>query len=168
MADNVATQASVMDVYLNASDKQAIEKWMAGSALKTSWHIHADAEMRSGDVRIVIGGIELSDIFASVPEPHPAKAETHVQSEQLGENPFAEAKEPLEAEAEMRTQPHDDEKLNAELSANETPSISSEEQDEANVNIQTEMDSETETQPHSAEQESETASANPTDRPEGE
>lgn len=168
MADNVATQASVMDVHLNASDKQAIEKWMAGSALKTSWHIHADAEMRSGDVRIVIGGIELSDIFASMPEPHPAKAEAERQSEQADEDPLAEAKEPLEAEAEMRTQPRDDEKLNADLSANETLPVPSEEQDEAKLNMQTEMASEAETQPHSAEQETETAPANPTDQSEGE
>ncbi len=82
MADNVASQAKVMDVYLNAEDKQAIEKWLNTAETEMKWRLHGAPEMHSGDIRIVIGGVELADIFTPLPDQptHTGDAE-HIQPE---------------------------------------------------------------------------------------
>ena len=63
LADNIATQVRVMDVYLNPDDKQAIEKWLDAEAYDHNWSLHGASELASGDIRIVAGGVELTDLL---------------------------------------------------------------------------------------------------------
>jgi len=63
LADNIASQARVMDVYLNPDDKHAIEKWLDAEAHDHDWSLHGAPELVSGDIRIVAGGIELTDLL---------------------------------------------------------------------------------------------------------
>jgi outer membrane biosynthesis protein TonB len=63
LADNIATQVRVMDVYLNPDDKQTIEKWLDAEAYDHNWSLHGASELASGDIRIVAGGVELTDLL---------------------------------------------------------------------------------------------------------
>ena len=63
LADNISSQARIMDVYLNPEDKLAVEKWLDTDATDHEWSLHSAAEQLSGDIRIVVGGIELTDLL---------------------------------------------------------------------------------------------------------
>ena len=47
LADNIATQVRVMDIYLNPDDKQAIEKWLDAEAYDHNWLLHGASELAS-------------------------------------------------------------------------------------------------------------------------
>ena len=74
MADNIASTARVMDVYLQDEDKRAIETWLSDAEHNSEWRLHADSAMSRGDIRIVIGGIELCDMLSSPVQPDSAAA----------------------------------------------------------------------------------------------
>ncbi len=100
LADNIATQVRVMDVYLNPDDKQAIEKWLDAEAYDHNWSLHGASELASGDIRIVAGGVELTDLLdidelpegfipapsdMAQPAPQPAPEEVAQPAEQPAE-----------------------------------------------------------------------------------
>ncbi|MGB2285124.1 MAG: FliH/SctL family protein, partial [Candidatus Puniceispirillaceae bacterium] len=102
LADNIATQVRVMDVYLNPDDKQAIEKWLDAEAYDHNWSLHGASELASGDIRIVAGGVELTDLLdidelpegfipapsdMAQPAPQPAPEEVAQPAEQPVEQP---------------------------------------------------------------------------------
>ena len=102
LADNIATQVRVMDVYLNPDDKQAIEKWLDAEAYDHNWSLHGAPELASGDIRIVAGGVELTDLLdidelpegfipapsdMAQPAPQPAPEEVAQPVEQPVEQP---------------------------------------------------------------------------------
>lgn len=74
MADNIASTARVMDVYLQDEDKRAIETWLSDAEHNSEWRLHADSAMSRGDIRIVIGGIELCDMLSAPVQPDSAAA----------------------------------------------------------------------------------------------
>ncbi len=78
LADNISSQARIMDVYLNPEDKLAVEKWLDTDATDHEWSLHSAAEQLSGDIRIVVGGIELTDLLEAdeLPEGYVAPQQT--------------------------------------------------------------------------------------------
>ena len=93
MADNIASTARVTDVYLHDEDKRAIETWLSEAEHNSEWRLHTDSAMSRGDIRIVIGGIELCDMLLAPVQPDNADA-----SEQDTQEPAAPAPEQAEPE----------------------------------------------------------------------
>lgn len=103
MADNIASTARVMDVYLQDEDKRAIETWLSDAEHNSEWRLHADSAMSRGDIRIVIGGIELCDMLSSPVQPDSAVASEEDALELAAPAPEQQAPEQPEPEQASQT-----------------------------------------------------------------
>ena len=102
MADNIASTARVMDVYLQDEDKRAIETWLSDAEHNSEWRLHADSAMSRGDIRIVIGGIELCDMLSAPVQPDSAVASEEDALELAA--PAPEQPAPVQLEPEQASQ----------------------------------------------------------------
>ena len=103
MADNIASTARVMDVYLQDEDKRAIETWLSDAEHNSEWRLHADSAMSRGDIRIVIGGIELCDMLSAPVQPDSAAASEEDTLELTAPAPEQAAPEQPEPEQASQT-----------------------------------------------------------------
>ena len=82
LVDNIRHQNADVTVYLNPDDQMAMTPWIEQHAHQArNWQLAADPALQQADIRIEVGGIELSDVLAvnvsalrETQEPKPAQS----------------------------------------------------------------------------------------------
>jgi hypothetical protein len=129
LADNIASQVRVMDVYLNPEDKQVIEKWLDSEADDHGWSLHGAPELASGDIRIVAGGVELTDLldvetlpsrFTPAPS-EPVRPDSSPAHQDLAQQELAQPQELAQQEAMAPASRPNEQQIADEMAESEQP-----------------------------------------------
>ena len=66
LVDRVKSASQQVDVFVNAADLAALNSWMQDHTAPSGWQFVADAQLGHGDIRLLLGGIEITDILKPV------------------------------------------------------------------------------------------------------
>lgn len=91
LVDNIRHQNAVVTVYLNPDDQMAMTPWIEQHAHQArNWQLAADPALQQADIRIEVGGIELSDVLAinvsalrETQEPKPAQSQMEPAQDEM-------------------------------------------------------------------------------------
>ena len=61
LVDSIKAASHQADIFMNPTDLSSLESWLKDGALPSDWRFVADTQLLNGDIRIKIGGIEISD-----------------------------------------------------------------------------------------------------------
>lgn len=103
LVDRVSSAAQKIDVFVNPADLEVLNTWMQDHTTPSGWRFAADAQLSHGDIRLLLGGIEITDILHPVAETpdavSPALADDAVQlTAEPAAGPAPEPKAELAAE----------------------------------------------------------------------
>ena len=75
LVDRVKSASQQVEVFVNHADLDVLNKWMQDHTVPSGWQFTADAQLDHGDIRLLLGGIEITDILNPVsvtPEENPS------------------------------------------------------------------------------------------------
>ena len=104
LVDRVKSASQHVEVFVNPSDLSALDNWMQGYPAPSSWRFTGDERLGHGDIRLVLGGVEIADMLT----PDIVTPETELT--ELAEHPFdsltpAHADESVASEVPMQDHP---------------------------------------------------------------
>ena len=61
LVDNIKAAAHQVDIFINPTDLASLQNWLEDGIMESGWKLVSDKQLRSGDIRLRIGGIEVAD-----------------------------------------------------------------------------------------------------------
>ena len=86
LVDRVKSASQQVEVFVNHADLDVLNKWMQDHTVPSGWQFTADAQLDHGDIRLLLGGIEITDILNPVsvtPEENPSAPMADAAAEAL-------------------------------------------------------------------------------------
>ena len=86
LVDRVKSASQQVEVFVNHADLDVLNKWMQDHTVPSGWQFTADAQLDHGDIRLLLGGIEITDILKPVsvtPEENPSAPMADAAAEAL-------------------------------------------------------------------------------------
>ena len=74
LVDRVKSASQQVEVFVNPADLDVLNRWMQDHTAPSGWQFTADAQLDHGDIRLLLGGIEITDILnpvSATPEDNP-------------------------------------------------------------------------------------------------
>ena len=74
LVDRVKAASQQVEVFVNPADLDVLNRWMQDHTAPSGWQFTADAQLDHGDIRLLLGGIEITDILnpvSATPEDNP-------------------------------------------------------------------------------------------------
>ena len=66
LVDRVKSASQQVEVFVNRADLEVLNRWMQDHTVPSGWQFTADAQLDHGDIRLLLGGIEITDILNPV------------------------------------------------------------------------------------------------------
>ena len=68
LVDNIKAAATQVDIFINPADLASLQNWLEDGTIESGWKFVSDKQLRSGDIRLRIGGVEVADQLSSSSE----------------------------------------------------------------------------------------------------
>ena len=115
LVDRVKSASQQVEVFVNRADLEVLNRWMQDHTVPSGWQFTADAQLDHGDIRLLLGGIEITDILnpvSATPEDNLSApvADTSVDNhvDESGDAPGDEQLNVPVSETELAEIPSDD------------------------------------------------------------
>ena len=144
LVDRVSTASQQIEVFVNPADLEVLNRWMQDHTAPSGWQFTADTHLGHGDIRLLLGGIEISDILnpvaATAEEDQPVPADdaeqvdirpadvsvSEAEAEQIGPEPAAEAESEPVAEPAPEPAPEESPEQTSDENSEQSPERGSE------------------------------------------
>ena len=92
LVENIKTATHQVDIFLNPADLASMKNWLEDGTNPSGWKFVVDTQLRSGDVRLRVGGVELADqlsisseLKSNALEENSVELDNHLEDEELNE-----------------------------------------------------------------------------------